>query len=104
MAVSELGTNAVCHAHDCCRLRLTFGEYGVTVEIDDTSRHRLRQHAPDSERGGGHGMLLDHALARRPHTVCRRHGDKTVRTILAIPSRAFARRETHGGAAGQAGR
>ncbi|MGW8375439.1 ATP-binding protein [Streptomyces sp. ODS28] len=85
LIVSELVTNAVCHTDSRCRLRLTFGGNGVTVEVDDTSPHRPHQPGPSSERESGRGMLLVHALAHRLHTTRHPHGGKTVCAILALP-------------------
>ncbi|MGH8897348.1 MAG: ATP-binding protein [Egibacteraceae bacterium] len=67
LLVSELVTNAVCHARSRSRLELTIGEHSVRIDlIDHSGEPPTFQHAPLAAGAhGGQGLRVVDALADR---------------------------------------
>ena len=63
LAVSELVTNAVVHAHGPISVRVQRGAHGVRIEIGDCSPRTPRMGDPTVDRSDSHGLPIVAAVA-----------------------------------------
>jgi anti-sigma regulatory factor (Ser/Thr protein kinase) len=84
LAVSELVTNAVCHAPGPYTLKVSIGEHRVRIAVTDSSPVTPVARTPRFDGSGGLGLHMLEALAGHVDIATHHGGGKTVSVDVAV--------------------